>query len=94
MRVTEAISNLFQNRKSGLLVVLILVIGLIALLILIKNPQIFKSRANQRLYNAIEVTNSQGQLLCNGNGCNTDSLDVNIRLNIEEIERIRNKQAQ
>lgn len=76
--------------KKQLLTVLILIAGLIALLILIKNPQIFKSKASQKLFNAIEVTNNEGNPVCSGNECETESSEVNFKLNIKELERLKN----
>lgn len=77
--------------KPKVIVVFLLLVGIIVGVILVQQTQIFKSRADQRLYNAIEVTDSAGNLICSGNECNTDSLDVNVYLNIQELERLKNE---
>lgn len=79
------------NHKLHLLMILILILGLAGSLYLVQQTQIFQPKADEKLYNAIKVTNPEGQLICSGNECKTDSLEINISLDIERTERIKNK---
>lgn len=64
---------------------------------LVRFPQIFKSRANQEAYNAFQVTKNtvdgETELVnCedteNGYTCVTNSLDINLKIDTDEFERL------
>lgn len=74
-----------------------LLIGIIVGVYLVRFQQIFKSRANEQIYNVIEVnqTNDVGEtkrVECQGNNCNTDSLDIEFKVNIKSLEDQINSQ--
>jgi len=71
----------------------VLIVGIIASLALIRNPQIFKSKAAQDIYNEVYITDSAGQSICQGDRCQTGSSDLYISFNKEGLERIKNESA-
>lgn len=82
-----------KEHKKEVIITIILLLGLAVSAYLIQNPKIFKSRANQELYNIftinqIDESGNSSQLSCDGNNCNIDSLDVEIKADIEELERL------
>jgi len=67
--------------KIQILIAVILIAGIVGGVYLIQHPQIFKSKAGQTIYNAFEITDDTGNAIpCIENNCNTDSLDVNIKI--------------
>lgn len=71
--------------KKSLLILLLLLVGLLAGVFLVQRENIFKSKAYDPDYSLIEISKVEnGQktpIYCeNGNSCNTDSLDINIRI--------------
>lgn len=76
------IPNLPKRTVFAIVVTLILLIGLITSLILIKNPQIFKSRADE--YEAIQVIGAD----CHGSECNAESKRVRIKIDRQKLEEL------
>ena len=75
----------------------ILLLGIGIGVYLVRFPQIFKSRANQELYNTFQLThtsdNGETKLVnCenseNGYSCTADSLDINFKVNADELEKL------
>ncbi|OGE26228.1 hypothetical protein A3C26_02770 [Candidatus Daviesbacteria bacterium RIFCSPHIGHO2_02_FULL_39_12] len=82
--------NILIQNKFKLLMILLLMAGLISLIYLVQNTQIFKSRANEQLYNAIEVTDGEGNNICQGNKCDLKPV-IKFKVNISELERLKNQ---
>lgn len=91
MSIVIKISELNISKKQIILVVILLV-GVILGVILVQREVIFKSRANERVYNTIEVTKPSGDRICEGNRCDTDDLNVNIKINVEDLEKAINEE--
>lgn len=81
----------YKISQKQLIVTIILAVGLIVTLVLVQRQQILKSRATQEIYNTFERTDSEGNPLeCSRNTCETKTLDVKIKVDVEELERIAN----
>lgn len=77
--------------KLQVVVLAILLIGIIAGVILVQRQQILKSRATQEIYNAFQSSDSEGNpLSCEGNVCETKDLDIKIKVDVDELERLAN----
>lgn len=77
--------------KIQILIILLLILGIVVGVILVQRQQILKSKATQEIYNAFERTDAEGNRLeCLGNSCETKTLDVKIKVNIEELKRLSN----
>lgn len=67
--------------KKYLITIIILLLGLLALLYLVRNPQIFKSRATSDVSSALEVTSPEGEVEYQGNNTyKTNSPRIKIRI--------------
>lgn len=89
MEMDVMIDNMKILDKKQIIITLILLVGLVTTIILVRNPQIFKSRADERVYNHIQVKGAN----CNGNNCDIQQANttVKFRLNLEEIENLKNQ---
>lgn len=67
--------------KKQIIITLILLIGIAFGVILVQRQQILKSRADVDIQNAFEIRDNEGNSLdCSGDTCETDSLDVQIKI--------------
>lgn len=76
--------------KKQIAIVTILILGIIISVVLVQRQQIFKSKASQQLQNAFEITPADPQktVSCSEGTCQTDTLDVQIKLqDIEALTR-------
>lgn len=76
------IVDIIKANKKSVLITIILLAGLVVLLILIKNPQILKSRADE--YGAIEIIGAD----CHGSKCNAESTKVRIKIDRQKLEEL------
>lgn len=74
--------ELFTKLKSNLQLaaVIVLLIGLIASVSLVLQPQTFRSRAYVDITGTLQITGDQ-EVNCSGNVCTTESDTINIQLN-------------
>lgn len=84
------------NLKAVTLVIFLL-IGIIVGVYLVQVQHIFKSRANDPIYNTIQVnqTTENGEIQpisCTENNCTTSSLDVQFKVNVKDLEDQINSQ--
>jgi len=84
------------NLKSVIIISLLLV-GIIVGVYLVQVQHIFKSRASEEIYNTIEVsqTTESGEkqrVQCEGNNCTTQSLDIDFKVNVSDLETLENPQ--
>lgn len=86
-----------KQYKRQVFLITLLLLGIGVSVYLVRLPQIFKSRANQEVYNTFQVTqtttNGETELVnCedteNGYTCITDSLDINLKVDPDELERL------
>ena len=87
------IGSIAISRKQliSLLVLLVLTIGLVVAIILVRNQQIFKSRANIDLSSTFTVTDEIGnEVNCSGTTCSTYSNTVQIKFNQDQLEALKN----
>lgn len=89
--------NYIKQYKKQVFLMIILLLGIGVGVYLVKLPQIFKSRANQEVYNTFQVTQTTTdgetelancQDTENGYTCNTDSLEINLRVDADELEKL------
>lgn len=80
---------------------MLLFLGIVIGVYLVQIPKIFKSKANQQLYNTFQLnqTTEEGEtkpVTCenteNGYTCTTDSLDVFLRVDALELEKLSQEQ--
>lgn len=81
----------YQISKKQILTVAVLIIltaGLFVSVYLVQKQQIFKSKASQDVFNAFEVSpaDQQKQVGCSEGTCQTDTLDIQIKL--KDIEAL------
>lgn len=80
----------------AVLIVSILLIGLLIGVYLVKNKQIFKSRANSNIFDSITVSeldpdgNTIQENICQGNDCQTNSKKIRLNINLKKIEDLQN----
>ena len=80
-----------KAKLKSILILSVLLIGIIVSVYLVQFQHIFKSRATEQMYNAIEVnqTSESGEkqkISCQENNCTTNSLDVEFQVNVKDIE--------
>ncbi len=64
-----------------IIILILIILGLILGLYLVKQPQIFKSRATTNIYDAFDITDDQGnKIYCSDNICTTHSLNINLKI--------------
>lgn len=90
-----------KEYRKQLLLTIIILIGLIAAVYLVQTKQIFRSKASQEIYNTFQLnqTTPEGeikQVSCentqDGYTCTTESLEVNLKVDIDELEKISQEQ--
>lgn len=84
------------NLKS-IIFITILLIGIIVGVYLVQVQHIFKSKASEQIYNAIEVnqTTESGEkqrIQCEENNCTSQSLDMEFKVNVKDLEQLENAQ--
>lgn len=89
--------NYIKQYRKQLLITTLLLLGIIVSVYLVRLPQIFKSKAAQELYNTFQLTETTSdgeiqQVSCentqDGYTCTTDSEDINLRVDVDELERL------
>lgn len=90
-----------KQYKKQLIITILLLLGIGIGVYLVRLPQIFKSKASQELYNTFQLTQTSPDseikpVTCenteNGYTCTTDSLDVFLRVDVLELERLSQEQ--
>lgn len=90
-----------KQYKKQLIITILLLLGISIGVYLVRLPQIFKSRATQELYNTFQLTQTTDDgetkpVTCenteNGYTCSSDSLDVFLRVDVLELERLSQDQ--
>lgn len=86
--------NIGDKKIKVLQVILFILflVGLLVVLYLIKKPQIFKSKASNEIYDAFTFTDNQGKIYCDRNICTTNALDINVKIDIDQLEKIANQE--
>ncbi len=70
-----------RKRLFQVMVIFLLLISLPLSLLLLTKPVLFKTKAAEEVYNAFEIRDNEGNLLtCSELGCNTSTLNINIKL--------------
>lgn len=89
----DKLKSLKGNFKT-ILIVILLISGIIAGVILVQNPQIFRPKASEEIYNAIEVKDEEGNSLCSENECEIQDPNSPIKFNINvgRLEEQANKE--
>lgn len=73
--------------KKQIIIPLILLSVLGLSIYLVGQKIFFESKANEQIYRAVEVKDTQGNSLdCSSGSCETKTLDIEIRLNKEALE--------
>lgn len=77
--------------KKSLIIFVALVLGLIGVVYLVQQRQIFKPKASQEIYNAFEITeqDENGQekrVACTGNECTVESLNLKIKIDPNQLD--------
>lgn len=89
--------DFIKQYKKQIIIIILLLLGILIGLHLVQTPQIFKSRATQELYNTFQLnqTSDEGAtkpVTCgnteNGYTCTTESLDVNLKVDVLELEKL------
>lgn len=77
-----------RKQIISIILIVILLVGLGVGIFLVQRQQIFKSKASQQLQNAFEITPADPQktVSCSEGTCQTDTLDVQIKL--QDIEAL------
>lgn len=86
-----------KNNKKQIIIVTLLLIGIILGVYLVQVQHIFKSKATDQIYNTIEVRqigeNGDFQpVSCQENNCTTNSLDIQFKVNVKDLEDQINSQ--
>lgn len=76
-----------KDNKSQLFILALLLFGLVVGVVLVQEQQLFRKEAATDPYGAFEVTDPGGNpLLCDGDTCETNSLEVKIK--VRDLERL------
>lgn len=79
-----------RKQIISIVFIAVLLVGLGVGIFLVQRQQIFKGRASQQLQNAFEIkpADPQKSVSCSNGTCQTDTLDVQIKLqDIEALDR-------
>lgn len=83
-----------SNLKS-IIFITILLIGIIVGVYLVQVQHIFKSKASEQIYNAIEVNQitevgEKQRVQCEENNCTSKSLDMEFKIDVKNLEKLEN----
>ena len=74
-----------QSKRAQVLVLGLVLMGVVVGVYLVRTQKIFKSRADDPIYNAFQVSGAD----CQGNQCSTKSLDVKFK--VKDLQQLINK---
>lgn len=87
--------NYLKTNLKIIIISLILLLGLVVTLYLVKNPKIFKSKADEgSIFSSTQVSpqNESDQVSCQANNCTTSTKNIRMKINLKQLEDLENEE--